>query len=200
MKYADVYNITDWLWNENWGRNCQRYQDQTCTDRFCSAKFRQRDNVSFRNMSRQLAIFRKLCLTYAAYAWTHTAGILQISKITHCATKRKVTGSILYGVIGMSHWNNHSGRTMALGSNEPLTELSTRNRNLDALGSRSEISGKFCDVVLEKKGEYRLDRLCEKLRSVTWSQRVLYKNILHEISKRKANWICHILRRNCLLR
>jgi hypothetical protein len=26
------------------------------------------------------------------------------------------------------------------------------------------------------------------------------RNILHEISKRKANWICHILRRNCLLR
>ena len=24
-------------------------------------------------------------------------------------------------------------------------------------------------------------------------------NILHEIRKRKANWICHILRRNCLL-
>ena len=26
------------------------------------------------------------------------------------------------------------------------------------------------------------------------------KNILHEISKRKANWIGHILRRNCLLK
>jgi len=25
------------------------------------------------------------------------------------------------------------------------------------------------------------------------------RNILHEISKRKANWIVHILRRNCLL-
>jgi hypothetical protein len=25
------------------------------------------------------------------------------------------------------------------------------------------------------------------------------RNILHEISKRKANWIRHILRRNCLL-
>jgi len=25
------------------------------------------------------------------------------------------------------------------------------------------------------------------------------RNILHEISKRKANWIFHILRRNCLL-
>jgi hypothetical protein len=26
------------------------------------------------------------------------------------------------------------------------------------------------------------------------------RNILHEISKRKANWIGHILHRNCLLR
>jgi hypothetical protein len=26
------------------------------------------------------------------------------------------------------------------------------------------------------------------------------RNILHEISKRKANWFGHILRRNCLLR
>jgi len=25
------------------------------------------------------------------------------------------------------------------------------------------------------------------------------RNILHEISKRKANWIDHVLRRNCLL-
>jgi hypothetical protein len=25
------------------------------------------------------------------------------------------------------------------------------------------------------------------------------RNILHEIRKRKANWIVHILRRNCLL-
>jgi len=26
------------------------------------------------------------------------------------------------------------------------------------------------------------------------------KHIVHEIIKRKANWICHILRRNCLLK
>ena len=26
------------------------------------------------------------------------------------------------------------------------------------------------------------------------------RNILHEIKKRKANWIGHILRRNCLLK
>jgi hypothetical protein len=27
-----------------------------------------------------------------------------------------------------------------------------------------------------------------------------HRNILHEISKRQANWIGHILRRNCFLR
>jgi hypothetical protein len=26
------------------------------------------------------------------------------------------------------------------------------------------------------------------------------RNVLHEIRKRKANWIAHILRRNCLLK
>jgi hypothetical protein len=26
------------------------------------------------------------------------------------------------------------------------------------------------------------------------------RNILHTIKRRKANWICHILRRNCLLK
>jgi hypothetical protein len=26
------------------------------------------------------------------------------------------------------------------------------------------------------------------------------RNILHEIRKRKGSWICHILRRNCLLK
>jgi hypothetical protein len=40
--------------------------------------------------------------------------------------------------------------------------------------------------------------------SITFSQVLLrvkeQRNILHEISKRKANWIGHILRRNCLLR
>jgi hypothetical protein len=33
---------------------------------------------------------------------------------------------------------------------------------LDASGSRSEIPGKFCNVVLEKDGEDQLDRSCEK--------------------------------------
>ena len=44
-----------------------------------------------------------------------------------CATSRKVTGSIPDGVIGIFHWHNPSNRTMALGSTQPLTDMSTRS-------------------------------------------------------------------------
>jgi hypothetical protein len=47
------------------------------------------------------------------------------------------------------------------------------------------------------------------METIIWAARVRHeevllrvneqRNILHEISKRKANWIGHILRRNCLL-
>jgi len=45
----------------------------------------------------------------------------------HCSTSRKVAGSIPDGVIGIFHRHNPSGRTMALGLTQPLTEMSTRN-------------------------------------------------------------------------
>ena len=44
-----------------------------------------------------------------------------------CATNRKVAGSIPDGVIGIFHWHNPSDRTMAMGSTQPLTEMSTRS-------------------------------------------------------------------------
>ena len=52
-------------------------------------------------------------------------------------------------------------------------------------------------MVLEKYGEDQLDRSCE-------NEEVLLRvneqrTILHEIRKWKANWIGHILCRNCLL-
>jgi len=72
--------------------------------------------------------------------------------------------------------------------NMALYGAETRN----ASGSRSEIPGKFWNAVLEKDGEDQLDQSCEKWR------RVEQRNILHEIRKQKANWIGHILRRNCL--
>ena len=49
------------------------------------------------------------------------------SWLTHCATSRKIAGSIPHGIIRIFHWHNPSGRTMALGSTQPLIEMSTRN-------------------------------------------------------------------------
>ena len=48
---------------------------------------------------------------------------------TRCRSwlSRKVAGSIPDGVIGIFHRQNISGRTVALGSTQPLTEMSTGN-------------------------------------------------------------------------
>jgi hypothetical protein len=52
-------------------------------------------------------------------------------------------------------------------------------------------------------------RCWRRMEKISWTEHVRNKvvllrvkeqrNILHEIGKRKANWIGHILRRNCLL-
>ena len=39
----------------------------------------------------------------------------------------EVAGSIPDGINGIFHWHNPSGRTMALGLTQPMTEMSTRN-------------------------------------------------------------------------
>jgi len=45
----------------------------------------------------------------------------------HCATSQKAAGLIPDGVIGIFHWHNPSGHTMALELTQTLTEMSTRN-------------------------------------------------------------------------
>jgi len=45
----------------------------------------------------------------------------------HFYTPEEVMGSIPDDIIGIFYWYNPSGRTMALGSTQPLTEMSTRN-------------------------------------------------------------------------
>jgi hypothetical protein len=45
----------------------------------------------------------------------------------HCATSRQVAGSIPDEVTEIFQWLNPSGRIVALGSTQPLTEMSTRN-------------------------------------------------------------------------
>jgi hypothetical protein len=50
--------------------------------------------------------------------------------------KRKVEVSIPDGVTGIFHLRNPSGRTMALESTQPLTEMSTRNISWGSKGGR----------------------------------------------------------------
>ena len=45
--------------------------------------------------------------------------------LRRCVTNRKVAGSIPNGFTGIFHCHNPSDRTMALGSTQPLTEMST---------------------------------------------------------------------------
>jgi hypothetical protein len=45
----------------------------------------------------------------------------------HCATSRKVVGSIPDEVIGFFNSPNPSSRTMALGLTQPLREMNTKN-------------------------------------------------------------------------
>jgi hypothetical protein len=57
----------------------------------------------------------------------HVRGHALAQWLRYCAANRKVAGSIPNGVTGIFHSHNPSGRTMALGLTQPLTEMSTRN-------------------------------------------------------------------------
>jgi hypothetical protein len=69
--------------------------------------------------------------------------------------------------------------------------------NLDTMVSWSEVPGKFWNAVLVKNGEDQMDRSCEKW-STTWRQG--RKDYPKTIKKRKAAWIGHIFRKNCILK
>jgi len=56
----------------------------------------------------------------------HFLGTAVAQWLRCCATNRKVAGSIPDGVTEIFHWH-HSDRTMARGSTQPLTEMSTRS-------------------------------------------------------------------------
>ena len=53
-------------------------------------------------------------------------------------------------------------------------------------------------MVLEKYGEDQLDRLCEKRRITAIVKEE--RNILYTVKRRKAKWIGHSWRRNCLIK
>ena len=57
-------------------------------------------------------------------------GMRWCSWVRHCATSWKVADSVSDGVIGNFHWYDPLDRTKALGSTQPLTEMSIRNLSL----------------------------------------------------------------------
>ena len=67
------------------------------------------------------------CTIFFMRLCTNIRGTRWCSLLRHCATSRKVAGSIPDSVTGIFHCQNPSGRTMALGLTQPLTEMSTRN-------------------------------------------------------------------------
>ena len=66
-----------------------------------------------------------------------------------------------------------------------MEETSVWCRKFDTLESRSEISEKFKNHVSNEKVLHRVKE---------------ERNILYKIKRRKANWIGHILPRNCFLK
>ena len=68
---------------------------------------------------------------------------------------------------------------------------------LDSYESRSEIPGRLWNVVLEKDGKDKLNRLCEKRRSITeWTS----TGITYKQQNEKAKWVGYTWHSNCLLR
>ena len=82
---------------------------------FCTSDKKSDDNYSEKYWSNLFNIY--------LFIW----GTPWRSWLRHCATSRKVAGSIPDGVIGVFNLNNPSCRTMALGLTYPLTEMCTRN-------------------------------------------------------------------------
>jgi hypothetical protein len=65
--------------------------------------------------------------TYRTDLYKNNRGTRWRNEFRHYATIRKVAGSIPGGVIEIFPCHNPSDRTMTLGLNQPLTEMSTRN-------------------------------------------------------------------------
>ena len=86
-------------------------------------------NTSFLSQNNLWLILRLLKCVRSKRPYTYMVLIrfLAVAQwLRHYATNRQVAGSIPDSVIGIFQLYNLSGRTMALGSTQPLTEMSTR--------------------------------------------------------------------------
>jgi hypothetical protein len=115
----DSMNLTKF----QWGVSRILGTSEKCTSRNVNCRSAQ---WIFNGLIRTVLICVMLCslpslLLYRSTRWC--------SWLRHCATSRKVAGSIPDGVTGIFHWHNPSVRTMALGLIQPLTEISNRNNS-----------------------------------------------------------------------
>ena len=93
-----------------------------------------------------------------------------VARLKHCATSRKVAGSFPDGVIGIFHWHNPSGRTMALGLTQGhnAAEMGTARRSARI----SKLDGKTNEYIREK-----MDAPDTILIEITRKQLIWYWNV-----------------------
>jgi hypothetical protein len=76
-----------------------------------------------------ICVYKNVKHTYIyiyIYIYIYYMGTAVAQRLRFCATNRKVAGSIPDGVVEFFIDINPSDRTMALGSTQPLTEMSSR--------------------------------------------------------------------------
>ena len=89
-------------------------------------KFTQNKYISVaENTGRPFCRFPEQNSFYGIYQFIPGTAVAQWWRC--CATNRKVTGLIPHGITGIFHSHNPFDRTMALGSTQPLTGMSTRS-------------------------------------------------------------------------
>jgi len=78
----------------------------------------------------------QICLRVPTPTLTCSGRTLWRSWLRHCVIRRKAAGSIPVGVTGIFHGFSPSGRTMALRSTQPLTEMGYQKYFLEDKGGR----------------------------------------------------------------
>jgi hypothetical protein len=97
---------------------------------------------------------------------------------------------------------------MALKKKTKATKCSD-HRTISLIAHTAKIIAKILNWTLravDQKHVESFEMWCWRRMEISWTDHVrnevvsVQRNILHEIRKRKGNWIGHILRRNCLLK
>jgi hypothetical protein len=103
-----------WWWTPDFGKEVEYGIEETRVSFVCNIVTEQTEILFLCVFVSQLLCLRTMQRCTRWRMW-----------LRHYATSRKIAGSILVGIIGIFHWHNPSGNTMALVSTQPLPEMST---------------------------------------------------------------------------